>query len=399
MYSLSLLLLTATAGLAQQKGKVATTPVPAPYAAVDKLALLLPDTAARSPRSMARYINSTFSTDTDKARAIYIWLARNVRYDVEKGLAINFYANTEELITKTLATRTGICQDYAEVFTTVAQLVGLPAYTISGYTKQAGYVDYVPHAWCTARLDGTWYLFDPTWGAGYVRAGQFVQRTNEAYFKTQPQQLISNHMPFDPLWQLLPYPITNPQFCMGKASNPNLKTAFSFVDSIQLYQQQDTLTRLRHASRRIQANGIKDPVVYNMLTYNQQIINNYVVDNGNRAIYFYNEGVRGFNAFIEYRNAQFLPKKTDEEIRAILLSPSQNIQQAQRLLAPVMAHSSNTQNQSLLLLQQQLQRDIRDVADKILEQQAFVDKYCATSKLLRRSLFYSGYTVFGIPVK
>ncbi|MBW3130788.1 transglutaminase domain-containing protein [Hymenobacter profundi] len=382
-----------------QHSRLPTTPPTNPFAAVDKLALQLPDSAAHSTRGIARYITATFTSDTDKARAIYIWLARNIRYDVEKASQITLRHDSEEnILRETLATRMGVCQQYADLFTDIAIRVGLPAYTVSGFTKQADYVDYIPHAWCAAQLNGSWYLFDPTWGAGYTHAGRFVQRTNNAYFKVKAAQFITNHMPFDPLWQLQAYPITARQFSIGKISNLERKVPFSFADSIQLYQRQDTLVRLQAVTRRIQQNGIQDPVVYNKLVSIRQQMENYRVHQHNAAIHSYNEVVHlyngsifSFNKFIEYRNAQFLPKKTDEELTGMIYAEVQKIKLVQEKMAGLPAEGVGPAERG------QLQQQIQEIADKILEQQAFVAKYCATGKLLRRTLFAS-YMWYGRPL-
>jgi transglutaminase/protease-like cytokinesis protein 3 len=43
-------------------------------------------------------------------------------------------------------------------------------------------------------IDGAWQLADVTWGSGYVNfANQFVQRTNDAYFLTPPDEFAKDH--------------------------------------------------------------------------------------------------------------------------------------------------------------------------------------------------------------
>jgi transglutaminase/protease-like cytokinesis protein 3 len=68
-----------------------------------------------------------------------------------------------------------------------------------------------------AKIDGSWYIFDPTWGAGYVNK-YFIKKLNNAYFKVEPAQIIASHIPFDYLWQFLNYPITNGEFMKAKPS-------------------------------------------------------------------------------------------------------------------------------------------------------------------------------------
>lgn len=74
------------------------------YAAIDKKALQLPDSLSKSTDGISRYIKNNFKTDKDKSRAIFIWVATNIRYDVENRYAINFYEKKEEKIAKPLRT-------------------------------------------------------------------------------------------------------------------------------------------------------------------------------------------------------------------------------------------------------------------------------------------------------
>jgi transglutaminase/protease-like cytokinesis protein 3 len=57
----------------------------------------------------------------------------------------------------------------------IANKVGIETETISGYTKN-GAVDTMSHAWSASKIDNHWYIFDPTWGSGYVNNGSFVLR-------------------------------------------------------------------------------------------------------------------------------------------------------------------------------------------------------------------------------
>jgi transglutaminase/protease-like cytokinesis protein 3 len=63
----------------------------------------------------------------------------------------------------------------------IANKVGIDTETISGYTKQNGAVD--PMSWCASKIDNQWYIFDPTWGSGFVNNGKFVNAFDDRYFK------------------------------------------------------------------------------------------------------------------------------------------------------------------------------------------------------------------------
>ncbi|MBI3520167.1 MAG: transglutaminase domain-containing protein [Bacteroidetes bacterium] len=113
------------------------------FAAIDKKALLLPDSLTKTTDQIASYINSNFITDKDKSRAIFIWVASSIQYDIDNMFALNFYENKNDKITKPLKTRKGICENYASLFTDICIKSGLKSYVIEGYTKQNGFADYI----------------------------------------------------------------------------------------------------------------------------------------------------------------------------------------------------------------------------------------------------------------
>src|ERR1700744_4477343 len=93
--------------LIQAQKKPASATSVNPYAAIDKKALALPDSFSGTTQSIASYITASFQTDSDKARAIFIWTATNIAYDIDNMFAINFYEKKEEKIAKPLKTRKG----------------------------------------------------------------------------------------------------------------------------------------------------------------------------------------------------------------------------------------------------------------------------------------------------
>ena len=86
---------------------------------IDKKALLLPDSLTKSTEAIASYINANFHSNEDKVRAIFIWVASNIRYDVPNMYVINYYEKKEDKIAKPLQTREGICENYAALFTDI----------------------------------------------------------------------------------------------------------------------------------------------------------------------------------------------------------------------------------------------------------------------------------------
>ena len=111
------------------------------FAAIDKKGISIPDSLTKTTANLSKYINENFQTEKDKARAIFVWLASNIQYDVENMFAINFYETKENKISKTLNTKKGICENYAALFTEIAGGCGIKSFVIEGYTKQNGFAD------------------------------------------------------------------------------------------------------------------------------------------------------------------------------------------------------------------------------------------------------------------
>ena len=292
------------------------------YAQIDRVTLQIPDSLTKTTRDIAAYINSHFDNQTAKSWAIYAWIANNIQYDIGNMFAINFYQNSAEIIDKVLKTRKGVCMHFAELFNAIANQSGIKTYVINGYTKQKGFVDYIPHAWCAGLIDSSWYFFDPTWGSGYVQDAKFVKRFNEFYYKTKPEQLVKSHMPFDPLWQFLYYPVTNQEFYEDKTYTDKNKLFFNYTDTLNQYEQESDIGKLVSSSRRIEENGVKNSMIFDRLQHDKREIEYYtnkmLVETYNSAINLYNEGINQLNIFIDYRNKQFTPKKPDNEIKEMI---------------------------------------------------------------------------------
>jgi hypothetical protein len=367
-----------------------------PNAAVDKKVLAMPDSCTHSTAGIARYVAANFSTDREKTRAAYVWLATNIRYDVANMFAINFYEKPEEKIAKTLATRQGICADYAALFQEVCTKAGVRSFVVEGYTKQNGFTDYIPHAWAAASVDGEWLLFDPTWGSGYISNGKFVKKLNEAYYAAKPSVLIKSHMPFDYLWQFLNYPVSNQEFYEGKVAQNKAKPFFSYADSIQAYEQLKHTAQLSAAAGRIERNGVKNAMIFDRLHHIKVQLENEqqsaTVGLYNGATMDYNDAIRYYNDFIEYRNKQFTPMKPDAEIQAMLDEAVRRIASAKAKVKQIEHPDASTAG---LILQ--FNKSVDDIETHVQEMQEWLKKYFSKGKMGRRSMFYK-VTWMGMPL-
>ncbi|HZE83764.1 MAG TPA: transglutaminase domain-containing protein, partial [Puia sp.] len=292
------------------------------YADIDKKALHMPDSSTATTTGIAAYINANFNRSGEKARAAWIWIATNIQYDIANMFAINFYEKKEEKIAKPLQTRKGICENYAALFNDICAKTGVPSFVVEGYTKQNGFADYIPHAWCAAYIDTAWFLFDPTWGSGYVNNGKFYNKINNDYYRVRPAVFIRSHMPFDYLWQFLNYPVSNQEFYEGRTEQNKSKPFFSYPDSISAYEKLGEMEAYAAAAGRIEKNGVKNSMIFDRLQHLRSEIEvgrqNRVISLYNSAIADFNRSISSFNVFIDYHNKQFMPMKPDPGIQAML---------------------------------------------------------------------------------
>ena len=370
----------------------------------DKKTLQIPDPLTKTSSGIANYIITNFLSQKERSGAIFIWITNNISYDIENAFAINFYASSNQIIEEVLRTRKGVCMHYAELFSDIAVKCGLKSFVVNGYTKQNGFVDYIPHAWCAVMIDSVWSLIDPTWGSGYVRNARFVSQVNDYYFMTKPELLIKSHMPFDPLWQFLNYPVTNQEFYEGNFTIKKNKPYFDYNDTLQKFINQADIERLVSSTRRIEQNGVRNSMIFDRLQHNKREIEYYIkkqetdrlnesVTIFNEAVNLYNEGINRLNEFIRFRNNQFNPKKSDSEIRQMLQEPETILNTVRKELNQIKYTDSNVATSIL-----QLNKSIDEAEINLNEQKVFLNKYFNTSKVLRKSLFYK-YTWMGNPAR
>lgn len=134
----------------------------------------------------AEELTEDITSEREKARAIYAFVAQHVAYDVEKYETENSLTRLYDSALAALESGEGVCQDYAYLAIALLRAIGMEAHYVTG---QAGEL----HAWVEVKVDGEWIEMDPTWGAGYVQDGVFHFNYNEQYFDPDPAFFESTH--------------------------------------------------------------------------------------------------------------------------------------------------------------------------------------------------------------
>ena len=207
--------------------------------------------------TLAAYLSAGASRPRDKARAIYDWVSSNITYDYTLLDSLNSpFASVDMIRTQSpenvLLSRKAVCQGYADLYKALADRVGLRAEVVSGAVKDgSGEVPRIGHAWNVVKIATEWELIDATWGAN---ADGVI---NEKYFFTIPEDMIVDHLPFDPMWQLTINPLPLSVFkssddkTVKKLFNKSPKNDFVYKDTILRYFRLDTLMRLYKSSDRM----------------------------------------------------------------------------------------------------------------------------------------------------
>lgn len=273
----------------------------------DSLAKSIPVSVTLNPDLFAKYLKDNFKSEEGIVRALYIWLATNVSYDLDKLDSIKLNPNkvyNENLIENTLKTKKGVCENYATVFSKICNLNGIKSYIITGYTKQFDNIETrYSHAWNIAKIDSIWYLFDPTWGAGFIRFERFHKKFNLQYYKSNPDSLIKTHMPFDPIWQLKDYPISHKDFILG-TSTKNIK--INYKDSIVKFFKLPEYLKIKTSFERSEIFEFNQPELLSLYSRNKEysinFVNRYYVYQFNSAVSEYNDAGKLYNEYLKSTN-------------------------------------------------------------------------------------------------
>lgn len=138
---------------------------------------------------LAREITEGKETEIEKVLAIHDWVATKINYDTKSTTIESF--NIKSAL-DTYRTRTGVCNDFAELAAALCRSVGIPARIAVG---EAGNDEdgWVGHAWNEVYVEGKWIIMDPTWDAGYIRGHRFRDALSHEYFNPSIEKFNKDH--------------------------------------------------------------------------------------------------------------------------------------------------------------------------------------------------------------
>lgn len=93
-------------------------------------------------------------TPEQKVQVIYQWIIANISYDDSKDMLYQYFS-----LEDTMASRSGLCYDYACLFTAMCRSQGIPCVSVDGYDRKN---PYNQHAWNRVYYNGSWWNLDVT---------------------------------------------------------------------------------------------------------------------------------------------------------------------------------------------------------------------------------------------
>ena len=203
------------------------------YSEVDTLVSKYPK-SFQSTYHLAERIASDFKNDEYRIRAVYFWVANNIRYDFDEAASekghfdpISYHSLSDYRIknkirairyaNQCLKKRKAVCEGYSYIIKQVLDFLTIQSEIVYGTTKQ--YVKEIgklnnekSHSWNVVKVNNTWKLIDATWSTGNLVDRPDIFNFSDNYYFTDPNLMILTHYPKKKKWQLLTNPISKRVF-------------------------------------------------------------------------------------------------------------------------------------------------------------------------------------------
>jgi hypothetical protein len=196
--------------------------------------------APAPPAELAYTLTKDYSTEKEKLRSIFSWIADHISYRVKKNYGsgklaagINrlqftdtaHWKSANDVVAETVLQNTSaVCDGYARLFKTLCDYAGLRSAIITGFAKgdlSRQLKFRCNHTWNAVYIDSAWQLLDITWASGYTNysGDEFVKRFDDTYFLAPPENFMRDHFPDDLRWTLMEKPPFPGEFNRGPYKN------------------------------------------------------------------------------------------------------------------------------------------------------------------------------------
>ena len=208
---------------------------------------------------LAPHLTERYDHDLMKVRAIFLWITKNIKYNMTAFLKNDLKGQGIEHV---MQTRLAICEGFSNLFSALCNQVGIENKKLVGYSKGYGYRPgqrfiVSNHSWNSVKIEQEWYLVDASWSSESTSS----KTIGKEYFLIAPNEFLKDHLPEDPTWQLLETPISLEDFEKGRQTKSRkqkrivLKDLDELTKEIRRYQRivqhnpgnQDAILRLGYA--------------------------------------------------------------------------------------------------------------------------------------------------------
>ncbi|HRG37247.1 MAG TPA: transglutaminase domain-containing protein [Bacteroidia bacterium] len=118
--------------------KIAKTLKSDKFQRLDEYARKTPRQYEKNIQTLAQYLVKPASTDIEKIRTIFTWVAKHIKYDADAFSSGN-YQNIDYSAESVLIARKSVCEGYSNLMEALCKAAGIEAVKISGYAKGYGY--------------------------------------------------------------------------------------------------------------------------------------------------------------------------------------------------------------------------------------------------------------------
>lgn len=191
----------------------------------DRIALGYKNEKLDNLPELAYKLTSNLTTDVERFRAIFTWVCSNIANDYgmfSKNMRKRQRFKNDNIklknwnkqfrkatLKKLLNNNKTICTGYAYLVKALADLANIECEIVHGFAKTSTVnidtLDMPNHSWNAVKLNGKWYLCDPTWASGIPnpKTFKFEFQYNDGFFLANPKLFAINHFPANKKWLLL----------------------------------------------------------------------------------------------------------------------------------------------------------------------------------------------------
>ncbi|QHI38250.1 hypothetical protein IMCC3317_36390 [Kordia antarctica] len=191
----------------------------------DKIALEYKNENLSNLPELSYKLTSDLTTDVERFRAIFKWVCSSVSNDYKlysrnmrkrqryknDSLKLSDWNEKFQKIAfrKLLKDRKTICTGYAYLIKELANLANIECEIVHGFARTSTMniekLDTPNHSWNAVKLNGNWYLCDPTWASGIPNPTSYLFefQFNDGFFLSDPKIFSINHFPAEEKWFLL----------------------------------------------------------------------------------------------------------------------------------------------------------------------------------------------------